>query len=43
MRNNQAENGADCHLKRLSDSSILRNVWVVRSSASCLLPTLMCR
>ena len=43
MRKSQAENGAERHWKRPIDSSIFRNVCVVRSSASCRLPTLMCR
>ena len=43
MRKSHAENGADCQRNRLIDSSIFRNVCVVRSSASCLLPTLTCR
>ena len=43
MRKSHAENGAERHLKRPIDSSIFRNVCVVRSSASCRLPTLMWR
>ncbi len=43
MRNSQAENGADCHLKLPIFSSIFRNVCVVRSSASWRLPTLTWR
>ena len=43
IRKSQAENGADCQRKRPIDSSIRRNVCVVRSSASCRLPTLTCR
>ena len=43
IRNSQAENGADCHLKVPIFSSIFRNVCVVRSSASWRLPTLTWR
>jgi hypothetical protein len=43
IRKSQAENGADRQRNRPIASSIFRNVCVVRSSASCRLPTLMCR
>ena len=43
MRKSHAENGADCQRNLPIDSSIFRNVCVVRSSASCRFPTLTCR
>ena len=43
IRKSHAENGTDCQRKRPIDSSIFTNVCVVRSSASCRLPTLMWR
>ena len=43
IRKSQAENGTDCQRNRPIASSIFRNVCVVRSSASCRLPTLRCR
>ena len=43
IRNSHAENGAERHWKRPIDSSMRRKVCVVRSSASCRFPTLMCR
>ena len=43
IRKSQAENGADCQRNLPIDSSIFRNVCVVRSSASCRLPTVTWR
>ena len=43
IRKSHAENGADRQRKRPIASSIFRKVCVVRSSASCRLPTLMWR
>ena len=43
IRKSHAENGADWKRNFPIDSSMRRNVCVVRSSASCRLPTVMCR
>ena len=43
IRKSHAENGAEPHRNLPIDSSIFRNVCVVRSSASCRFPTVMCR
>ena len=43
IRKSHAENGADCQRNFPIDSSIFRNVCVVRSSASWRLPTLTWR
>ena len=43
MRKSHAEIGTLRHSKRSIDSIIFTKVWLVRSSASCLLPTLSWR
>ena len=43
IRKSQAENGAAWKRNLPIDSSMRRKVWVVRSSASCRFPTVMCR